>query len=88
MSVALHGQEGGVRRLTRTEREILSYVAAHEGRLCTKEAMAASLGRNKKTVDRLVRRLKDEGLLVVTPVWDKRGARLGNTYYLARLTME
>ena len=71
------------RRLTKTERQILRYVAEHEGESCTKGELAASLGRNKKTVDRLVSKLKADGMLVVDYVWGENGGQLANVYRLA-----
>lgn len=71
-------------RLTPTERAILSLVAEREGKPCSKTQMAEKLGRNRKTIDRLVAHLREEGLIVSVPVWDKNGAQLANTYKLAR----
>lgn len=71
------------RRLTKTEREILRYVAKHEGESCTKGKLAAMLGRNKKTVDRLVSKLKADGMLAVDYVWDENGGQCANVYRLA-----
>ena len=76
------------RRLTPTERKIIAYVAAHEGQPCTKAQIASTLGRNVKTVDRLVSRLRVEGVLVSTYMWSDNGAQLANTYRLARETHE
>ena len=72
------------RKLTPTERRIIAYVAEHEGQPCTKAQIASELGRNVKTVDRLVSRLRAEGLLVCTYTWGDNGAQLANTYRLAR----
>lgn len=74
------------RRLTPTERRIIAYVAAHEGQPCPKAQIADALGRNRKTVDRLVSRLRSEGLLVSEPTWAENGAQLANSYRLARIT--
>lgn len=41
------------------------------------------LGRNKKTVDRLVARLRADGLLESEPVWDENGGQRANVYRLA-----
>ena len=56
------------RRLTPTERRILLYVARHNGKACSKGEIAQQLGRNKKTVDRLVARPRADGLLESEPV--------------------
>lgn len=73
------------RRLTPTERRIIAYVAEHEGQCCAKAQIAQALGRNRKTVDSLVSRLRSEGLLVSEPRWGDNGGQLANTYRLARL---
>ena len=73
-----------VRRLTPTERRIIAYVAEREGRPCSKAEIATALGRNRKTVDRLVSRLRTEGMLVSEPSWGENGGQLANTYRLAR----
>ena len=72
------------RRLTPTERRIIAFVAAHEGQPCAKAQIAESLGRNVKTVDRLVSRLRSEGVLVCEYMWSDSGAQLANSYRLAR----
>ena len=45
--------------------------------------LAEELGRNKKTVDRLIARLRSEGLLVSEPVWDEHGGQRANVYRIA-----
>lgn len=74
----------GTRRLTKTEIAILAYVGEHEGEGCSKSAIAESLGRNVKTIDRLVSALRTDGLLVVEPRWAENGGQLANCYRLAR----
>ena len=71
------------RRLTPTERRILLYVACHNGKACSKGEIAQELGRNKKTVDRLVARLRADGLLESEPVWDENGGQRANMHRLA-----
>ena len=71
------------RRLTPTERRILLYVARHNGKACSKGEIAQELGRNKKTVDRLVARLRADGLLESEAVWDENGGQRANMYRLA-----
>lgn len=72
------------RRLTPTERRILTYLAEREGQPCTKAQIADDLGRNRKTIDRLVSKLRAEGLLVSEPTWGEDGGQLANTYRLGR----
>lgn len=72
------------RRLTPTETAILAMVGQHEGEPCSKAEIARELGRNQKTIDRLIAGLSKDGLLVVEHAWGKNGAQLANTYRLPR----
>lgn len=72
------------RKLTPTERSIISYVSEHEGIPCSKAQIARALGRNKKTIDMLVSRLREEGLIVSVPAWGESGRQLANAYRLGR----
>lgn len=60
------------------------YIAEHEGEPCTKAQLAEALGRNKKTIDRLVAHLKEEGLVTSKAQWGMGGQQLANAYYLVR----
>lgn len=71
-------------RLTPTERGILSYVVEHEGEPCSKAELAQVLGRNQKTIDRLVAHLRKEGYLVVERIWAADGGQGANVYRLGR----
>lgn len=75
---------GATRRLTPTERKIIAFVAGHENEPCSKGQMAQAVGCSQKTIDRLVARLREEGLLVSTYAWGASGAQLANSYRLAR----
>ncbi len=79
------GREG---HLTPTERRILAFVIEHEGERCSKALIAERLGRNQKTVDRLIARLRKEGYLEVEPVWGENGGQLANSYRLRRAAQE
>lgn len=70
-------------RLTPTEMQILSFVQRHEGRPCSKSQIAAALGRNEKTVSRLISRLRQYQILVSEPSYADNGAQLANLYRLA-----
>ena len=72
------------RKLTPTERSIISYVSEHEGIPCSKAQIARALGRNKKTIDMLVSRLREEGIIVSVPAWGESGRQLANAYRLGR----
>lgn len=71
------------RGLTPTERSILAYVLDHEGEACSKEELAAILGRSKVTVSKSISRLRADGLLLSEPCYDENGAQLANAYRLA-----
>ena len=67
-------------RLTPTEARIIEFIEQHEGRPCSKAQIAAVLGRNEKTIDRLLSRMRREGIVVSTPVHAENGAQLANVY--------
>ncbi len=74
---------GAPRRLTKTERAILAYVGERQGSPCSKAQIATALGRNQKTIDRLVSALRADGLLLVSPQWAENGGQLANCYRLS-----
>lgn len=71
-------------RLTPTEMQILSFVQRHEGRAFSKSQLAAALGRNEKTISRLVSRLRQYKILETEPSYAANGAQLANVYRIAR----
>ena len=48
----------------------------------SQEALAEKLGVCPKTVDRAVRRMRDDGLIVSTARFDEHGSQLGNVYFI------
>ena len=48
----------------------------------SQEALAEKLGVCPKTVDRAVRRMRDDGLIVSTARFDENGSQLGNVYFI------
>ncbi|OUO47324.1 hypothetical protein B5F79_05175 [Olsenella sp. An285] len=76
------------KRLTRTAIRILAYIGGHEGEACSKAQIARALGRNVKTVDRLISQMKEDGLIIVEPRWGKDGGQIANSYSLARATVD
>ena len=40
------------------------------------------MGRNEKTIDRLIARMRHEGILEAEPQWSENGGRLANTYHV------
>lgn len=67
-------------RLTPTEMQILSFVQRHEGRAYSKAQIAAAIGRNEKTVSRLISRLRQYKILETEPSYAENGAQLANVY--------
>lgn len=67
-------------RLTPTEARIVEFIGRHEGRPCSKAQIAAALGRNEKTVGRLLSHMRREGILVSEPIYADNGAQLANAY--------
>lgn len=67
-------------RLTPTEARIIEFIERHEDKPCSKAQIAAVLGRNEKTVDRLLSRMRREGIVRSTPVYADNGAQLANLY--------
>ena len=61
-----------------------TYLAEREGKPCTKAEIAEALGRNRKTIDRLISQLRAEGLLVSQAMWSEDGGQLANIYRLGR----
>lgn len=70
-------------RLTPTEAQILAFIERHEGHPISKAQLAAALGRNEKTISRLLSRLRGYRLLVSEPAYAENGAQLANSYRLA-----
>lgn len=71
-------------RPTPTARKIVSFVERHEGKPCSKAQIAVALGRNEKTIDRLVAKMRHEGILIAEPQWAENGGQLANTYRVVR----
>ena len=67
-------------RLTPTEARIIEFIERHEDKPCSKAQIATVLGRNEKTVDRLLSRMRREGIVRSTPVYADNGAQLANVY--------
>lgn len=71
-------------RLTPTEMRIINFIQRHEGHPCSKAQIAAALGRNEKTVDRLLSRMRRNGLVISEAVHAANGAQLANLYRLTK----
>ena len=70
--------------LTDSQLRILGYIASCGAQGCTdtKQAIAEKLGVCPKTVDRAVRRMRDDGLIVSTARFDENGSQLGHVYFI------
>lgn len=66
--------------LTKTQRQIIDYLRAHRGEPCSKAQIARDIGRNAKTVDRLLSQLRRDGLVVSEACHSESGAQLPNLY--------
>lgn len=68
--------------LTATERKIFLLVAKAypEELIISKDAIAAAVGRGRKTVDRSIRRMKADGWVAVTPHHAEDCGQLSNGY--------
>lgn len=69
-------------RLTPTEALIVEFIGRHEGRPCSKAQIAAALGRNEKTVARLLSHMRKMGILTSETIYADNGAQLANAYRL------
>ena len=74
--------QGELRHLTKTESAILSYLEERGDEPCSKAQIAKALGRNVKTIDRLVSGMRVDGLLTVEHRWADNGGQLANVYRL------
>ena len=74
-------------RLTPTEMQILSFVQRHEGRAYSKAQIAAALGRNEKTISRLISRLRQYQILETEPSYAENGAQLANVYRIVKASV-
>ena len=72
------------RLLTKTEEQILRYIAGetalHGCANLTKRELAHLMGRNVKTVDRLVSDLRKRGLIEVEPRFNEHGGQISSLY--------
>lgn len=71
-------------RLTPTEVQILSFLGRHEGHPCSKAQIAAAIGRNEKTVDRLLSKMRRNQIVISEAVHSENGAQLANVYRLTK----
>lgn len=84
VSSRIRDTPNGPIRLTPTEMQIVNFIQRHEGHPCSKAQIAAALGRNEKTVDRLLSHLRRNNLVVAETVHAENGAQLANLYRLTK----
>lgn len=70
-------------RLTPAEVQILTFLERHEGLACSKSQIAEAIGRNEKTVSRLISRLRQYQILKSQPSFAESGSQLANVYFIA-----
>lgn len=72
------------RRFTKTQEQLLRAIAAETvvsgGLACTKRELAERLGRNVKTIDRLIADLRRRGYVEEEMRFDERGGQLASVY--------
>lgn len=67
-------------RLSGTERGVLLLIAQLDGAPCAKARMAESVGCCVHSVDRAVKRLRQEGVIESVPTYGEDGGRRANIY--------
>jgi DNA-binding transcriptional regulator LsrR (DeoR family) len=72
--------EQGTYQITPTGRAIIDFLEKSKGVSLTKAQIAEGVGCAEKTVDRLVKRMREEGMIEVSFNWSPTGAQLANTY--------
>ena len=72
----------GLLDLTPAQYRVLGIVAASRGNPITKSDIAKVAGCAETTVDRAMRRLREEGLVETAENRDEKGAQIGNSYLL------
>lgn len=74
-------------KLTPLQYQLLGCIAAHTVKngslVASKEQIAEHLECNQMTVDRAIRRLREEGCISITSQYAQNGARTANVYTLA-----
>lgn len=83
-SSRIRNTPNGPVRLTPSEMQIIKFIERHEGYPCSKAQIAAAIGRNEKTVDRLLSRMRRDSLVVSQAVHSDNGAQLANVYRLTK----
>ena len=70
----------GRMRLSETERRVLFLIACLDGAPCPKAQMAERVGRCVRSVDRAVKRLRQEGAIESVPTYAADGGQAANSY--------
>ena len=86
-SSRIRNTPNGPVRLTPSEMQIIKFIERHEGYPYSKAQIAAAIGRNEKTVDRLPSRMRRDGLVLSQAVHSDNGAQLANVYRLTKWAM-
>lgn len=69
-------------KLTNSQLRVLGFIASCGAEGCseTKQDLAKKLQISLKTVDRVIHRLREEGLIISLARFDTNGTQLSNTY--------
>ncbi|MBM6676276.1 winged helix-turn-helix domain-containing protein [Olsenella uli] len=87
-SSRIRNTPNGPIRLTPSELQIIKFLERHEGHPCSKAQIAAAIGRNEKTVNRLLSRMRRDQLVISQAVHSENGAQLANVYRLTKWATE
>ncbi len=70
--------------LTPTAKAILEYLSSNQSMSVTKADIAKAVDCAEKTADRLMKKMRDSGLIEVKENWSETGAQLANTYTVTK----
>lgn len=72
-------------RLTPTGKHILDFLTDNMDKSVTKAEIAQGVGCAEKTADRLMKKMREAGLIEVKENWSDTGAQLANTYTVKQI---
>ncbi len=71
---------GDMYRPTPTANRILEYLSSNQTASVTKADIAKAVKCAEKTADRLMKKMREAGMIEVKENWSETGAQLANTY--------
>ena len=72
-------------RLTPTAKDILEYLSSNQSMSVTKSDIAKAVDCAEKTADRLMKKMREAGMIEVKENWSESGAQLANTYTVTKI---